>query len=238
MAQLFYAPEIEKSSLLPEDEGRHCLQVLRHQKDDIIKIIDGKGYFFDGKILTHNPKKCEIKILNKLEDINNKRNYYLHIAIAPTKNIDRVEWLLEKCTEIGIDEVTFLLCNRSERKEVKIDRLEKICIQAIKQSQKALLPKINPIISFSKFLEQNLNDYSQKFIAHLVDENRKELGFMLEAKSKICILIGPEGDFDTNEVTKAIQKEFQPVTLGKSILRTETAAIMACCSVAIKNIES
>jgi 16S rRNA (uracil1498-N3)-methyltransferase len=235
MAQLFYAPHIEKNNLLPEDEARHCLQVLRHQKNDIIKIIDGKGYFFDGQILNDNAKKCEIKVLNKIADVNNQRNYYLHLAIAPTKNIDRVEWLLEKCTEIGIDEISFLQCNRSERKEVKIDRLEKICIQAIKQSQKALIPKINPIISFSKFLEQNLNEYPQKFIAHLVDENRKELHSVLEAKSRYCILIGPEGDFDTKEVMMAVQQEFQPITLGKSVLRTETAGMMACCNVAIKN---
>lgn len=238
MAQLFYAPDLEKNKLLPEDEARHCLQVLRHQKNDVITIIDGKGCFFEGQILTDNAKKCEINILKKVKDINSQRNYYLHLAIAPTKNIDRVEWLLEKCTEIGIDEISFLQCNRSERKEIKIDRLEKICIQAIKQSQKALLPKINPIVSFSKFLEQNLKDYSQKLIAHLVDEDRKELNSVLESKSKYCILIGPEGDFDAKEVAIAIQKEFLPVTLGKSILRTETAGIMACCNVAIKNIES
>jgi len=235
MAQLFYAPDIEHHKYLPEDEARHCIQVLRHQKNDIVDVIDGKGHFLKAQLLSDNPKKCEVKILEKKLDTENKKNYYLHLAIAPTKNIDRVEWLLEKCTEIGVDEISFIQCNRSERKEVKVDRLEKICVQAIKQSQKAFLPKINPIITFQKFLEQNLIEYSQKFIAHLANNERKELHNLLQTHAKYCILIGPEGDFDAKEVEQALLKDFIPITLGKSVLRTETAGMVACCVAAIKN---
>jgi 16S rRNA (uracil1498-N3)-methyltransferase len=233
MAQIFYAPEIETKLMLPEEEAKHCLQVLRKKMNDQVLVINGKGSFFEVKLLSENPKQCSVQIMKKYADTHT-RPYYLHIAIAPTKNIERIEWFLEKCTEIGIDEISFLQCKHSERKEVKTERLEKICIQAIKQSQKAFLPKINPIIPFSKFLEQNLAEYTERWIAHVHTKQPIVFQQIVQAKGKICVLIGPEGDFENSEVTKALEKGFQAVSLGNSVLRTETAGIFVCCSLAVK----
>lgn len=233
MAQLFYTPQISQHRILPEQEAKHCLKILRHRIGDIITLIDGKGSFFRASILSENIRACQLAILEQYPQ--HKRSYYLHIAIAPTKNIDRMEWLVEKCTEIGIDEISFIVCKRSERKEVRLDRLEKIAIQALKQSQKAQLPKINACENFDRFLAQDFSFYSQQWVAHVGEGERRNLIEILEKNKNYCILIGPEGDLDASEIQKSVQKGFQPVSLGNSILRTETAGIVACSFVAFKN---
>jgi len=231
MPALFYCPEIAQNSVLSEEESRHCLQVLRHKEGDTINLIDGKGYFWQAEICRIESKKCVLKPLSKSFDTKNQRNYYLHIAVAPTKNIERMEWLVEKCTEIGIDEISFVLCSRSERKEIKLERLEKIAVQAMKQSQRAFLPKINAMEKLPKFLE-NVSQQN-KWIAHLGGSEKKFFGQMVSENSQYCVLIGPEGDFSPEEVVLACAKGFEAISLGNAVLRTETAALLVCAGLAV-----
>jgi 16S rRNA (uracil1498-N3)-methyltransferase len=241
--QLFYTPDIQnaqniaKNAILSEEEALHALKVLRLQKNDEIILIDGKGGKYKAKILDNQPKKCNLIILETYPK-ETQKPYFLHIAIAPTKNIERVEWLVEKCTEIGVDKISFLLCQHSERKQLRLDRLEKIAVQAMKQSQKTYLPVLEDVINFKMFIEQqNANAQTiQKFIAHVADgENKGTEGIkkqflsnILDKKSNYLILIGPEGDFSEQEIEIAIENNFLAVSLGNSILRTETAAVVAC----------
>ncbi|MCS6796254.1 MAG: 16S rRNA (uracil(1498)-N(3))-methyltransferase [Raineya sp.] len=228
---LFYCPYLqEKEVFLPEDEAIHCLQVLRKSTNDIITITDGKGHFAKAKILSNKPKKCLLQIFEVQKQ--SPKSYYLHIAIAPTKNIERVEWFVEKATEIGIDEISFLLCQRSERKEIRLERLQKIALQAMKQSKQAYLPALNPIEKFESFITKQV-DYAQKWIAFVGAETF--LGQVVQPYSKYLLLIGAEGDFSDEEVKFAQKNNFQGVSLGKNVLRTETAGIMACALVASKN---
>ena len=233
--QLFYNSEISietKQITFDKIESKHIVRVLRKKENDILKITNGKGYLFDVKISFANDKKCLADIIAVTEK-KNPRNYYLHIAISPTKNNDRMEWFLEKATEIGIDEITPIICKNSERRIVKLERFEKIIQSAMKQSLKFTLPKLNEPRKFSDFINQNLD--GKICIAHCEKQEKKILKSVIDASEKVTVLIGPEGDFSSDEINKALMKKIIPITLGKSRLRTETAALVAVNSVSFIN---
>jgi len=225
--QLFYANQIIASSaFLDENESGHCIRVLRKKKGDEIKFTDGKGKYYVGIITQDNPRQCILNIVGKGEELF-KHNYNLHIAIAPTKNIDRFEWFVEKSVEIGVDSITPVLCHYSERKKLRADRLEKIIISAMKQSIKAHLPLLNPLTSYKEFVSGVFPDCG-KYIAHLEETERKELIRISPGPSNYIVLIGPEGDFHIDEIKLAFKNDYQAVSLGNSRLRTETAGIAVC----------
>lgn len=229
---LFYTPNINSDlHCLDPEESKHCTKVLRLQKGDPIVLIDGKGGFYECVISQPDQKKCKVEVVNKILDYQ-KPGFKLHIAVAPTKNIDRLEWFLEKATEIGISEITPLLCRYSERKVVKLDRMERIVVAAMKQSQKAYLPTINELTSITDFLAEERDGY--KAIAHCYELDKQTLKSSYGG-GDVTILIGPEGDFSEDEVALAIQKGYLPVSLGDSRLRTETAAVVACHTVNLYN---
>lgn len=233
--QLFYTPDLSGNFYtFNEQESKHCIKVLRLNSGDIVYLIDGKGGFFKAEITDPHYKRCGVEIREQLPDPDN-RDYKIHIAVAPTKNIDRIEWFLEKACEIGIDRVTPLLCKRSERKVIKKERLEKILISAMKQSFKATLPILDDLTPIKEFLEQD--NTSTKFVAYCDEtiEERKLLRDQITKGEDILVLIGPEGDFDKEEIELAFDKNFIPVTLGNSRLRTETAALVACDTINIMN---
>ena len=224
---IFYTPDITHDTYtLNEEESKHCVRVLRLSVGTVVNLVDGRGGFYTAEIISDNPKKVSLSIL-KVETEFHKRNHYLHIAVAPTKNIDRMEWFLEKATELGIDEVTPIITDRSERRIVKEDRLNKVITSAVKQSIKAYHPKLNEAISYNAFL--NLPFEGNKLIAHCIDENdKKYISELVAPHQKYLILIGPEGDFSPEEVNLALNKGFKPLTLGDNRLRTETAALSVC----------
>lgn len=232
--QLFFSPNIKVSDtrfVFDKAESKHIAKVLRKQFGDTLYITDGNGTIFTTKISVADSRHCEIEILSK--ELVLKRPYNLHIAIAPTKMNDRFEWFLEKATEIGIEEITPLICNHSERKVVKLERMEKIIKSAMKQSLSPYLPKLNPPISFGDFISQN--HQGQLFIAHCEETQKTALKEELEKNQDCLILIGPEGDFSVKEIQSAREHHFIPVTLGNTRLRTETAGVVACHSVAFIN---
>ena len=229
---IFFAPDILTNQELPFEEAQHCIKVLRKKEGDEIFITDGKGNFYDASIVQAHPKHCIVDILKTIEQPKNW-NFGLQIAFAPTKNMDRVEWFAEKATEIGIDRFSPLLCQFSERKEVKLQRIEKILVSAIKQSQKAILPRLVDMQSFSKFVKQDFE--GQKFIAHCYPQSKRLLKDIYRKGANALILIGPEGDFSETEVEEALQNGFEPSTLGESRLRTETAALVACNTIHVLN---
>ncbi len=240
---LFYTPDIDTSLCLSEEESQHCVRVLRYTRGDEILLTDGRGTTYMARITNPHPKHCEFEIVSQ-EKQQKAHNFHLHIAIAPTKNIERLEWMIEKCTEIGIDEITPLLCRFSERKQIREDRLEKIILSAAKQSLTPYLPKLNPLTSF----EELVGDEGQKtkdkghitgnFIAHCYKEDKRELKDEILRLCKaqaanggplaITILIGPEGDFSEEEIRLALTNGYIPVSLGNTRLRTETAGVVAC----------
>ncbi|MBC6110639.1 16S rRNA (uracil(1498)-N(3))-methyltransferase [Pedobacter fastidiosus] len=224
---IFYTPDITQNTYtLNEEESKHCVRVLRLPIGTLVNLVDGKGGFYTAEITSDNPKKVILSIL-KVEAEFNKRNHYLHIAVAPTKNIDRLEWFLEKATELGIDEITPIITDRSERRVVKEDRLIKVITSAVKQSIKAYHPKLNDAISFDAFLKQPFD--GDKLIAHCIDnEGKKYISDLIKPHGRSLVLIGPEGDFTLNEVNEALNKGFKALTLGNNRLRTETAALSAC----------
>lgn len=229
---MFYCPDILHSFTLSEEESQHAVRVLRLQAGDELEVVDGAGGYYRAVVTNPHPKHCEFQIKETITEYG-KRDYRLHIAIAPTKNIERLEWFIEKCTEIGVDEITPILCRFSERKMIKPERLEKIIVSAAKQSLKAYFPILNPMCSFRDFIQQTT--VSQKFIAHCYEQDKQLLQRVYQKSSDAVILIGPEGDFSPEEVQAAIQHQFQPVSLGSSRLRTETAGIAACHTVALMN---
>ncbi len=232
---LFYTPDVDASHpmyFLSEDESKHCARVLRLQQGDSVQLIDGRGGLYNAILHEAHPKRTILKITGVQTEFG-KRNHYLHIAIAPTKNIERLEWFLEKATEIGIDEITLIICQRSERKEVKTDRSAKIITSAIKQSLKAYHPILNPPVTFSKFIQQQSD--AQKFIAHCIDDSKTDLATEATKNGSYVIIIGPEGDFTPAEVEAALQNEYKAITLGESRLRTETAALYACFEINFLN---
>ena len=229
---LFYVPALSSGHVLPEEESQHAVKVLRLQVGEEITLIDGAGGFFKAKITNPHPKHCSFEITETILEYG-KRDYHLHIAIAPTKNIERLEWFIEKATEIGIDEITPIICRFSERKVIKAERLEKIIVSASKQSLKAYFPKLNPLCSFDELIKNQ--QASQKFIAHCYDEDKRLLQNEVQKSNDVLILIGPEGDFSREEVQKAMSAGFIPVSLGNSRLRTETAGVVACHTVSLRN---
>ena len=234
--QIFYTPDIVPNATyytLSEEESKHAIRVLRLQPDDHIRLVDGSGGFYTARIMDAHPKKTLLAITETQQEYG-KRNHYLHIAVAPTKNIERLEWFLEKATEIGIDEVSLTLCQRSERKEAKVERLDKIITSAVKQSLKAYHPQLNAIQPLNKLLTAPFD--GQKYIAHcLPGEDKVSLASQLQLQGRCLILIGPEGDFTEKEIADALQNGFKPITLGESRLRTETAALEACFEVNFLN---
>jgi 16S rRNA (uracil1498-N3)-methyltransferase len=231
--QLFYVPDIsENEAILDEQESRHAIKVLRLEKGSHIQLTDGKGGLYNAEITDPHLKKCRLAI-RKFTSEYGKKDFRVHIAIAPTKNNDRLEWFLEKATEIGIDEISLIACDNSERKTVKTDRLEKILISAMKQSLKTYLPGLNKLINFDEFISRSY--HSQNFIAHCHEGEKPHLKHQITKGSSVLILIGPEGDFSVREAELARQSEFVEVTLGGSRLRTETAGVVACHTVNLLN---
>ena len=229
--QLFYLENPKNEIILSAEESKHATKVLRKKEGDILNFTDGKGDFYKAEITVADSRKCRLKIVST-EQKEKQHNYHLHIAIAPTKNIDRFEWFLEKATEIGIDEITPIICSRSERKVIKTERCKRILLSAMKQSLKFHLPKLNNPISFKEFINQNFE--GNKYIAHCEKSNKLEL-IKSDAVEKTLILIGPEGDFSPVEIEMALQNQFKDVSLTTSRLRTETAGIIAAHTINMKN---
>ncbi|MFD0836442.1 16S rRNA (uracil(1498)-N(3))-methyltransferase [Mariniflexile aquimaris] len=232
--QLFYNPNINDTTTqfsFEKEESKHIVKVLRKKEGDTLHITNGEGWLFNAEIVSANTNKCLAKVVSKT--LQPKRDYQLHLAVAPTKMNDRYEWFLEKATEIGIDSITPIICDHSERKIIKAERYEKILQSAMKQSLNCYLPKLNDAINLKDILNQEFT--GDLFIAHCEETDRKSLKQQLKPNQNITILIGPEGDFSSKEIQMAIQNNFIPVTLGTTRLRTETAAIVACHSVAFVN---
>ncbi|RTE52728.1 16S rRNA (uracil(1498)-N(3))-methyltransferase [Arenibacter aquaticus] len=233
--QLFYHPELDNETnqfTFPVDESRHISKVLRKKSGDILHITNGKGIWYEAEILNPDHKKCTAKITaNRAVSPN---PYRLHMVVAPTKLNDRFEWFLEKATEIGVHEITPIICDHSERKVIKQERMEKVIQSAMKQSLQTYLPKLNRAISFKEFM--TLPNSDNCFIAHCENNQKKELLHAARPKENTSIMIGPEGDFSENEIEMALQNNYKAVALGNNRLRTETAAIVACTTLAMINL--
>ncbi|MEO7990451.1 MAG: 16S rRNA (uracil(1498)-N(3))-methyltransferase [Chryseolinea sp.] len=222
---LFYQPLIPQGVFyLDQEESKHCIKVLRRSKDDELKITDGKGYFYNAVITKADPQQCQFQIKEKISET--VKDFSIHVAISPTKSPERIEWFVEKAVELGIDEISFVHCKTTERPFIKIERLEKVAISAMKQSLKATLPKVNDLIKLDTLIKQ-ANEAS-KFIAYVDHSNPAHLKRVAAASSNYLVLIGPEGDFSDGELSQAIQQGFKKVSLGNSRLRTETAGLAAC----------
>ncbi|GAB3531577.1 16S rRNA (uracil(1498)-N(3))-methyltransferase [Pontibacter brevis] len=223
---LFYTPDVNSDFyILSEEESKHCTRVLRLGQGDTVYLVDGVGGMYTAIIQDANQKKCQLQVIDKQIEYG-KLPYSTHIAVAPTKNMDRMEWFIEKAVEIGVSEITFLLCEHSERRQLRLDRLEKIAVSAMKQSQKGYLPLLNELTPYHRFIQKSLPEHT--FIAHLEDDATKSIKEYYQHGKPHCILIGPEGDFSAAEISAAYEAGIRPVTLGKSRLRTETAALVAC----------
>lgn len=219
-------------AILNEDESLHCVKVLRHKVGDIIQVIDGNGTRAIGKIEAAHAKQCAVSLTEK-EVVTQTRNYKIHIAIAPTKNIERIEWFVEKAVEIGVDEISFIKCKNSERTVIKDDRLKKVAEAAVKQSQQAFIPKLNSLLDFKEFIKKDNSDV--KLIAHCEKESKQHIKQYITTNKSFTILIGPEGDFTKDEIALALSSTYAPVALGDSRLRTETAGLFACNALAVIN---
>lgn len=233
--QLFFNSNIDLDTqqiTFDKIESKHIVRVLRKKEGDPIFITDGKGILFHCQITSANDKRCIVSI-HRQEKKDPSKEYYLHVAIAPTKNMGRLEWFLEKATEIGIDEITPIICQNSERKVLKLERLEKIVLSAVKQSLKYHLPKINKPISFDHFLQEKKP--GKVCIAHCEIGEKKFLKSIVSPKERVTILIGPEGDFSTHEIEKSLKSNCIPITLGRTRLRTETAALVAVQNISFIN---
>ena len=232
--QLFYNPDITaitEDIFFDKEESRHIVKVLRKSEGDLLEITNGKGLLFKAKIVQTDIKKCIASVIKK--ELKPKKNYRIHLAVAPTKLNDRFEWFLEKSTEIGVDEITPIICDHSERKIIKAERYHKIIQSAMKQSLQCYLPKLNELISFNEFIHSEIA--GQRFIAHCEDQKKSSLKEMLVPNQDVTLLIGPEGDFSVKEIQMALNTKFIPVTLGDTRLRTETAAIVGCHSIVFIN---
>ena len=223
--QLFYLPDAGKSDTLSREESYHCIKVLRHKKGDKVSITDGIGNLYSCKIINDDQSSCKLKILSKEKTIS--KNHNIHLVISPTKSLEKMEWMVEKLSEIGVNKISFIYTENSERKKIRINRLEKKSISAMKQSNSFTKTTINDVISFDNFI-RNLNDKSEKLIAHM--GNNPLLKKIVRKNNNYTILVGPEGDFSKKEVSKAKKKGFKGISLGKNILRTETAGLLSCYS--------
>ena len=220
----FFVPDAENQTELPTDEAMHAMRVLRLKSGDELFLMDGEGNYYRAQVTVAATHHCYYEILEKLPQERQWKGH-LHLAMAPTKYIDRTEWFAEKATEIGFDELTFLDCQFSERRVVKDERIEKILVAAMKQSRKAYLPHLNSMMPFSEFIKRPFA--GQKFICHCYDDHLPLLKDLLTPDEDALVMIGPEGDFSIEEVKAAEAAGFQSVSLGKSRLRTETAALVA-----------
>lgn len=234
---LFYQGSLSETTrniIFDKDESRHIFKVLRYKSGDTLHITNGFGILFTATLVEVSQKEC-IAVVREAEK-KDPLPYYFHIAVAPTKNNDRFEWFLEKATEIGISEITPIICDHSERKVIKLDRFEKIIESAMKQSLKMYKPKLNELTSLAEFIQLHANFKGDKYIAHCADSNKQLLKNLVQPKAKNIMLIGPEGDFSYNEIALAQKNDFIPISLGESRLRTETAAITACHTVYYNNL--
>lgn len=232
--QLFYNPTINDtltSFVFDKEESKHIIKVLRKKEGDILHVTNGLGFLFTTEITIASDTKCMVKIT--ASEQQEASRFHLHLAVAPTKMNERYEWFLEKATEIGIQEITPILCDHSERKVIKTDRFQKILESAMKQSLHYYLPKLNEPIAFKDFIKGKKS--RQLFIAHCEETDKKSLKQQLKPNEDVTILIGPEGDFSVKEIQQAIDADYIPVSLGLTRLRTETAAIVACHSVVYTN---
>lgn len=220
---IYFCESINESiSILDDKESTHCVRVMRQKLGDEIILMDGNGKFAKGIIISDSKKRVEVQV-NSIEYFERKKNS-LHIAIAPTKSNDRIEWFLEKATEFDIAEVTFLITENSERRKINLERFQKIVLSAAKQSKSAYLPKLNQICSFSKFIE-SLEHQQQKFIATLVAQKDNQFHHLFQKEGQSTVLIGSEGGFSKAEVSQAMENGLQPILLGNKRLRTETAGV-------------
>ncbi|MCI4443768.1 MAG: 16S rRNA (uracil(1498)-N(3))-methyltransferase [Lentimicrobium sp.] len=232
--QLFYNPTIDETTesfSFDKEESKHIIKVLRKKDTDILFVTNGDGLLFETEITLASDNKCTVKILSVEKAKPSK--FQLHLAVAPTKMNDRYEWFLEKATEIGIHEITPIICDRSERKVVNTERFDKIILTAMKQSNVLFLPKLNNAITFKEFLKRK--NEGLQLIAHCEETDKKSLKSVLKPNENVTLLIGPEGDFSEKEIALALEKNYVPVSLGNTRLRTETAAIVACHSVVFVN---
>ena len=232
--QLFYNTEIDESTesfSFDKEESRHIIKVLRKKDSDILHVTNGLGLLFETQITLASDNKCIVQVISIKK--TDEPKFRLHLAVAPTKMNDRFEWFLEKATEIGIQEITPIICDRSERKVINLERFEKIILSAMKQSNETYLPKLNEAISFKEFIKQK--NEGLQLIAHCEETDKKSLKDILQPNESVTMLIGPEGDFSEKEIALALENNYQPVTLGNTRLRTETAAIVACHSVVFFN---
>lgn len=225
----YYTPDVSGNKItLPPDESMHCVKVMRRRVGDHINVVDGKGNLYQTRLEVAERAACILEV-EQVEQEYKKLSYHLHIGIAPTKNIDRFEWFLEKSTEIGVGAITPLLCEHSERKHLRYDRLKRILISAMKQSNKAYLPDLNDMISFGEWVKKV--DADQKYIAHCDDSGTRQNIWRIPQRPSIAIAIGPEGDFSSPEIASAIELGFSPISMGDHRLRTETAGVVACSAV-------
>lgn len=231
---LFYTPDIVHDGFfqLNEEESKHAIRVLRLRLNDEVWLTNGKGDLFQAQVLEDHPKRCKLQIINHIAEYN-KRNYHVHMAVAPTKNNARFEWFLEKATEIGIDEITPILCDHSERNNVNIDRFNKVITAALKQSLKAYHPQLNPMQKFSDVLTTNTR--GKMLLAYCKASSDDRIETVINPGDDLLIFIGPEGGFSDNEIEKAREQQVSLVSISGSRLRTETAALVACHSIAFIN---
>ena len=232
--QLFYNATINEATetfSFDREESKHIIKVLRKKDGDILFVTNGLGFLFKTEIVLASDSKCTVQMVSFEKAA--AAPFQLHLVVAPTKMNDRYEWFLEKATEIGIQKITPIICDRSERKVINIERFEKIILSAMKQSNELYLPKLNPAISFKEFMKQKNNGL--QLIAHCEETDKKTLKSVLQLKTDVTVLIGPEGDFSEKEITLALEQNYIPVSLGNTRLRTETAAIVACHSVVFFN---
>ena len=231
----FYAPDILKNPILPESDSQHCIRVLRKQQGDIIDVIDGCGHRLKCRIIDPHSKRTLLEVV-EIEEVALPWSERITIAVAPTKHMDRMEWLVEKLVEIGINRFVPLLCAHSERKEIKRDRIEKIAISAMKQSLKTWLPQIDEMTPIKTFIEEFKGGDAMRYVAYCDPEiPRRDLAKELKPESDKVILIGPEGDFSPEEIKMALNAGFIPVSLGDCRLRTETAALASCQAIHVIN---
>lgn len=232
--QLFYTPDINAASgdfSFDKEESKHIVKVLRKKEGDILHVTNGLGNLFQTEIILASDKKCTVKI--NAVDTQKPSGFYLHLAVAPTKMNDRFEWFLEKATEIGVHEITPIICDHSERKQIKTERFDKIIQSAMKQSLQYYLPKLNEPIALKEFIRQDHE--GNLCIAHCEETDKKLLKEAIIPNEKYTVLIGPEGDFSEKEIALALQHNYIPVSLGHTRLRTETAAVVACHSIVFAN---
>ena len=233
MTQFFYSDHVfGETIILPEDEAHHALKVLRKHQGDSIIVVDGKGGWYKTVLETDKIQNCKLKIVDRKKEFG-KSNHYIHIAMAPPKSHDRAEWFVEKAVEIGIQEISFVITQYSERSNIKMNRLKSRAVSSMKQSLKAYLPQINDMLTISDFVEICSN--SEKYVGYLRDEKANFMLNSARSGNNYCVLIGPEGDFTMEEISLAKQNSFSPIHLGNNCLRTETAGVYAASLVNILN---